>query len=39
MGGVGLGDRVNMNPKGVIDKVLLKPLGTVFLGSVFSAWR
>lgn len=28
---VGLGDRVNMNPKGVIGKV--KPLGTDFLGT------
>lgn len=30
MVGVELGDRVNVNPKGVIGKVLLKSLGTDF---------
>lgn len=33
---MGLGDRVNMNPKGVIGKILLKPLGTDFWGDLYS---
>lgn len=48
MVGLGLGDRVNMNPKGVIGKALSKPLGTDFSGicvvqcmeiMLFSGWN